>query len=150
MSQLSSPNYFAVSTLLLLTSTNVIAGDLTVEITDIRTTGGKLQISVFDQQKAFTQILVDQAYTNIMVPVRTGVSRFTLHDVPNGRYAISILHDENGNQKMDTNKSKMPIEGYGTSHATDKYDEPSFAQASTLLDGRDQKVKVEMFYMGIR
>lgn len=150
MSQFSLPKCLFASTLLLLTNTSVMAGDLKVEITDIRTTGGKLQISVFDQQKAFSQTLVSQAYTNIMVPVHGGESRFTLHDVPNGRYAISILHDKNGNQKMDTNKSDMPTEGYGTSNATDKYDEPHFAQASIVLDGQDQQVKIEMFYMGVR
>ena len=37
-------------------------------------------------------------------------------DVPPGAYAVSTLHDENKNNKMDTNAFGFPKEGYGASN----------------------------------
>ena len=40
----------------------------------------------------------------------------TFKDVPAGTYAVSYIHDENGNGKMDTNFMGIPKEGYGCSN----------------------------------
>ncbi|MCB1303613.1 MAG: DUF2141 domain-containing protein [Leptospiraceae bacterium] len=37
-------------------------------------------------------------------------------DVPSGDYALSVLHDENENRKMDKNLISMPKEGFGFSN----------------------------------
>lgn len=39
----------------------------------------------------------------------------TFSDVPAGRYAIALVHDENGNGKMDMTMGIMPREGFGFS-----------------------------------
>lgn len=54
-------------------------------------------------------------------------------DLPPGRYAVSVMHDENGNRKLDTNFLGIPTEGYGVSNnktyamSAPKFDESTFA-----------------------
>ena len=45
---------------------------------------------------------------------RSATCRFT--GLKPGRYAVSVLHDENDNQRMDTNLFGIPLEGYGVSN----------------------------------
>jgi uncharacterized protein (DUF2141 family) len=40
----------------------------------------------------------------------------TFEGVPPGTYAISVMHDENDNQKLDKNFLGIPTEGYGVSN----------------------------------
>jgi uncharacterized protein (DUF2141 family) len=37
-------------------------------------------------------------------------------DLAPGRYAVRVMHDENGNRKLDTNFVGIPTEGYGFSN----------------------------------
>ena len=37
-------------------------------------------------------------------------------NLPAGNYAVQVMHDENENNKLDTNFMGMPIEGYGFSN----------------------------------
>ena len=46
---------------------------------------------------------------------RKGVITFTFENVAPGTYAISVLHDLNGNQRMDYELNGMPKEPYGMS-----------------------------------
>ena len=43
-------------------------------------------------------------------------STITFTDIPEGTYAISFIHDENDNGKMDTNFMGIPKEDYGCSN----------------------------------
>jgi len=49
-------------------------------------------------------------------PVFNGRSTLVFKDVPDGEYAIAVIHDENGIGKMDTNLLGIPREGVGVSN----------------------------------
>lgn len=49
------------------------------------------------------------------VPVDKKGTTVVFDDVPNGVYAISVIHDANRNEKFDTNFLGIPKEGYGAS-----------------------------------
>lgn len=56
--------------------------------------------------------------------------------IPAGTYAVTILHDENSDGKMNFNWIGMPTEGYGFSNgATATLLPPSFDAASFRFDG---------------
>jgi len=50
------------------------------------------------------------------VVVRGGSTRCVFNDVAPGTYAITVIHDENDNGKLDKNFLGMPTEGYGVSN----------------------------------
>ena len=77
-----------------------------------------------DYEKAFARKAVPARPGNISVEMR----------VRPGRYAIALLHDENGNKRMDRKPSRRPREGYGLSKDPKVYlKTPSFKSAAIDL-----------------
>jgi uncharacterized protein (DUF2141 family) len=67
-------------------------------------------------------------------------------DIAPGDYALAILHDENGNGKVDTNFIGIPKEGVGFSNnATGKMGPPSFDAVRFHVGsgGNAQMVKIK-------
>ncbi len=50
------------------------------------------------------------------VAITGATARCDFASVPPGTYAISVMHDENDNQKLDKNFLGIPKEGYGASN----------------------------------
>jgi len=132
----------------LLMSPFLKAADLTIEIEGLKNTQGKLQILVFAHEQAYKTYDTSNAYASVSKTIDTGVNAITFHNVPDGHYAISLLHDENKNNQMEVSRTKMPLEGYGTSNARDKYDELPFKRARVNILNGNKTVKIQMFYMG--
>ena len=90
---------------------------LTVRVTGARNTKGKIGVTLFqdaqgfpdDTSKAIRQQSVD-------IDPNTMSARVTFSDLPQGTFAVSVLHDENGNGKMDRNFVGMPKEEIGRAH----------------------------------
>jgi uncharacterized protein (DUF2141 family) len=59
-----------------------------------------------------TEVL--RSATNVMViKIRKSQARRDFEDIPPGTYAISVIHDDNMNGKLETNWRGIPIEDYG-------------------------------------
>lgn len=129
-------------------SSNLRAADLTIEVSGLKNSRGKLQIVVFDQEETYKNYNIKKAYASVSKTIHNGKNTITLHDIPRGDYAISLLHDENNNNQMEMNMSKMPLEGYGTSNANDKYAQLSFRDAQVKILSSNKKVNINVFYMG--
>ena len=68
-------------------------------------------------------------------------------EVPSGTYAIALIHDENGNGKLDK-RLIMPAEGFGFSrNAPVRFGPPSFASAAFAVDGDEQRQTIRMRYL---
>lgn len=50
------------------------------------------------------------------VTITANVTRCTFENVAPGTYAIAVMHDENGNQRLDKNFVGIPTEGYSVSN----------------------------------
>jgi len=132
----------------LLSSLSAMAADLTIDIKGVRGTAGTLQIAVFDQAVTYKKMAYEKAYAALTVKVNQQRNAITFHDVPKGQYAVSLFHDENSNNQMEKALTGMPKEGYGTSNASDRYDEPDFAKASVTVGDSNQTINIQMHYLG--
>ena len=54
--------------------------------------------------------------TEQRLPITGATVRCTFTNLAPGTYAVSVLHDENGNGKLDSNFLGIPTEGYGVSN----------------------------------
>jgi uncharacterized protein (DUF2141 family) len=55
----------------------------------------------------------------------------TFENVPPGKYAVSVFHDENDNKKLDSNFFGIPVEGIGFSqNASARFGPPDFDSAA--------------------
>jgi uncharacterized protein (DUF2141 family) len=86
--------------------------DLTINISGLNSNKGTLVVAVYDQKEAF---LKKQLISN-SVKIKNKKSIITFKNLPKGEYAVSFLHDENDNKKMDTNFFGVPKEDYGCSN----------------------------------
>jgi uncharacterized protein (DUF2141 family) len=95
---------------------------LIVRIVDLRNSKGDLVFGVFKSAGGFPSEK-DKSVDWQVKPAGTGVI-FTAMLVP-GKYAASVLHDENRNGRMDRDVVGVPLEGYGVTNNP----KPAFRQA---------------------
>ena len=68
----------------------------------------------------------------LTVAVANKAATASFEEIPEGNYAISVIHDANNNKKFDKNFLGIPTEGYGASQnklpfaAAPKFDENKF------------------------
>ena len=107
------------------------AADLTITITNINGPGGEMRWALFDSAEDY------KTDTNPVLSARSRVDgdrlRFTVHDLPDGRYAVKLYHDANANGKLDSNRLGIPTEGYGFSNNAGRFGPPPFEKAAVAL-----------------
>ncbi len=114
------------------------AGDLEIRIGGISNGDGRVMVAVFDAAERFMGEETQTAA--LMLPARKGMVRAVIGDLPAGIYAISVYHDANGNQELDTNMLGMPREGYGFSNDARGIAGPPSFQAAAFEIGADPAV----------
>lgn len=121
------------------------AATLTVTVTDLRSHNGNLIFGVFDQGRGWPN--EEKKSVNWQVK-KADADRVTFTcRLPPGRYAASVLHDENANGKMDTSLG-VPKEGYGvTNNPKPKFRKARFDEATFTLPagGTGKTISVQYF-----
>lgn len=121
---------------------------LTVRVTGARNAKGKIGVTLFRDAQGFP----DDASKAIRqqsaeIDPKTMSAQVTFKDIPQGTFAVSVLHDENGNGKMDKNFVGMPKEGYGASNNPKKKRRaPTFDEAKFSLNSSEQSIEITLIY----
>jgi uncharacterized protein (DUF2141 family) len=118
-----------------------------VQVLNIRNSTGTVDCALFESPEGFpTEVL--RSATNVMViKVRQTQARCDFADIPPGRYALAVIHDENMNGKLDTNALGLPTEGYGFSNDVQGlFGAPAFSAASFAYDGRTRDLTISLRY----
>lgn len=103
-------------------------GELVIAISGLETDRGVLVVALMESAEDFASD--SHALRSDSVPVKGGKASVTFRDLPYGRYAVKVYHDENSNGKLDTNFVGYPKEGFGFSNdAMGRFGPPSFEQA---------------------
>lgn len=141
---------FIASLILLLSSftdNNKENYNLTVEIENLRNSKGIVQITLYNKDGS----IPDEHYKNYhkieKATIKNGKAECTFSNLPQGNYALNILHDENNNGKVDKGLV-LPKEGIGFSNylSIGLSNRPSFKKASFELN-QNKTVKVKVIYM---
>lgn len=112
--------------------------EVSVVVTGLRSTKGQVLACLTAQPRGFPDCSKDPAAKNAIVPAGKTV-RISFGGVPAGRYAISMIHDENANRKMDM-ALMIPKEGYGFSRdapvrmGPPKFDKAAFDVAGAAIE----------------
>lgn len=122
----------------------VAALDLT--ITGLRSTKGNVLVCLTANPKAFPDCSKDPQSRSMTAPAsRAALLHF--EGVPAGYYAVSLIHDENGNGKLDT-RLMIPREGFGFSrNPAIAFGPPKFASARFEVGTADAAQTVRVKYM---
>jgi len=111
----------------------------------LRSTKGQILVCVTRVPRYFPDCSDDPDKRHFAVAARGGA--VTIGNVTPGDYAIAIVHDENGNGKLDT-FAGIPREGVGFSrNPVLRFGAPSFRSASFAVAGApvEQDIRVKYF-----
>lgn len=118
---------------------------LRVRVVDARNKNGQMIFGVFDQPKGFPK---DAKRSVDWQTKPAGADLVFECRLPPGKYAASVLHDENKSGDMDTNLIGVPKEGYGvTNNPKPKRRAARFDEALFDLspEGREMTISLQYF-----
>lgn len=122
------------------------AGALSIEMSGFRSARGQVLVAVYRGAEGFPGE-PGKAWRAAVAKVSGGRARVEVA-LPPGEYALAIVHDENGNNAMDTNWLGIPQEGFGASNnATRRLGPPRYRDARFTVGaaGAVQKITVVYF-----
>lgn len=121
-------------------------GEVSLTVTGLRSTKGQVLVCLTREADAFPDCSESAGARTAIVPAANPQATFA--DLPRGRYAIAVLHDENGNGRADKTLGLIPREGFGFSRdAPVRLGPPTFAQAAFEVGGEDITQSIRMRYL---
>jgi uncharacterized protein (DUF2141 family) len=118
-----------------------------VKILNIRNSTGAVACALFESPDGFPTEFLHSATNIMMIKVKDSQARCDFEDIPRGTYALAVIHDENMNGKLDTNRTGTPIEGYGFSNDAKAFlSAPSFRAAALPYDGQRVDLTITLNY----
>lgn len=116
---------------------------LTIQVTNVKDDEGHVRIAIYNSEKDYMKkhFMVKSA------KAAKGTVEVVIDNLPAGTYGISVMHDANSNEKMDSNLIGMPKEGFGFSNnAKGSFGPPSYEK--TKLDFNTSKqISIAMTYL---
>ncbi len=118
-----------------------------VKIMNIRNSTGAVACALFESPAGFPDEFMQFATNITMIKIRDTQARCNFLDIPVGRYALAVVHDENLDGKLGTNWMGMPTEGYAFSNGAEAgISAPSFEAASFKYDGENLDMTISLDY----
>lgn len=129
------------------TSNNEDTYTLTVEVENLRNSRGIVQFTLYNKEGSIPDEHYKNYYKMEKAIITIEKSTATFLSLPKGKYAISILHDENNNGKVDKGLL-VPKEGIGFSNyqSIGLTNKPRFSKAGFFLH-KDMNIVIKMIYM---
>jgi uncharacterized protein (DUF2141 family) len=118
-----------------------------VEITGLRNDKGQVVCALFSSPGDFPK-KIDKALAHATSVIANGHAACEFPAVVVGTYAVSVIHDENSNGKLDTNFLGIPREGVGASNnAKGHFVPPKFDAAAFNFSGEHLVLKITITYL---
>jgi uncharacterized protein (DUF2141 family) len=112
-----------------------------VEIINFASDKGVAQIGLFNTETSF----LDKVYKGKEVKIKDQKAVAIFTDIPDGTYAISVFHDKNEDEKLNTFLG-IPTENYAASNnAPSKFGPPKWKDAKfEVRNGKVVKQKISL------
>lgn len=121
------------------------SASLEIDITGLRSARGMVQLCLTQEPRYFPDCAKAGKVRRLTLPAaQARVAHFV--DLPAGDYAVAVIHDENGNGRLDKMMG-IPREGVGFSRNPRlRMGPPSFADASFRLSAGPETEVVRLKY----
>ena len=104
-----------------------------ISLNGISSSKGTIFINLYASENGFPTDMT-KAIKSVKLPAEKSTMKYIFANLPKGTYAISVMHDENNNGKMDKNLLGIPTEGYCVSNNAKGFmNAPSFSDAKFEL-----------------
>ena len=125
----------------LILSSGLLAAGNTLDITvkGVRDDQGMVRAGIYNSAETFPK--EGKAMARTATPAKAGSVALQFTDLPPGKYAVILYHDENNDGQMDKRFGMIPLEGYGLSNNIKASGKPSFDQcAFEIPETRSQTI----------
>ena len=105
---------------------------LSVIVSNVKNSKGYVRVAVYNSKDGFMKkhVAIGEARA------AEGQVTVTINKLRDGEYALSVMHDSNNNEKLDTNLIGLPREGFAFSNdAMGTIGPPTFKEASFVVQG---------------
>lgn len=117
----------------LLSAMPAAAATLEIELSGLNSTDGRVMAALYQQADQWMKKPLTGA---IAQPLPDGRAVLRFENLPDGDYAFSVMHDVNGNGKLDANALGIPTEPFVFSNgAMGQFGPPKFEAARFSLKG---------------
>lgn len=100
--------------------------NIEVEIENFSSNKGVALVALYDSEGSFLK----KELKGEIVPIQNNKVLLTFKDLPDGNYAVSVVHDEDENNELTTNFIGIPKESYGSSNnAPSRFGPPKWKDA---------------------
>lgn len=119
-------------------------GTVEVVVTGIREAKGDILVGLFNNDGDFLKTAIQG---KVVKASKEGVT-VVFENLQEGDYAVSVLHDENGNGEMDKNVMGIPKEGFAFgNNAMGTFGPPSFEKSKVVVKKAKVRQELKLKYM---
>ncbi len=125
---------------------NLFGYNLTIQVDNFRNSKGLAQFSLYNTKGSIPDQHFTKYYKQIKTNIHHNTAKVVFTNLPEGKYAVNILHDENKNGKIDQGFI-LPTEGIGFTNfdSINLMNKPNFHKASILLN-QDKIKNIKVIY----
>lgn len=117
---------------------------LEIQINQAKSDKGMIRVLIFSKETGFPD-QPTKALKSLSLPTKNKSGILTVSDLPLGKYAVSVIHDEDNDGKLTTNAVGYPTEKFGFSNNPKVYfSPPSFEKASFELGSEPKRIQIEL------
>jgi uncharacterized protein (DUF2141 family) len=118
-------------------------GTLTILITGIENNKGNIQVGLFNSEDSYKG--EKEKYKGAVIKVKNKKVIWILKDISYGTYAIKAFHDENSDNKLNTNFIGIPTEKFGFSNNPSiLMGAPSYSKTKFVFDLVNAKIEIKL------
>lgn len=121
--------------------------DLQVKIKELQNSKGEVIVMIYNKDGSIPDKTFTHYWKKTHVIIKNNEAFAVFEDIPAGRYAINIFHDENLNGALDKG-FLLPKEGFGLSNfkSVNLFNKPNFKRASFIFK-KDTTVEIKTIYL---
>jgi uncharacterized protein (DUF2141 family) len=134
-----------------------LSAELRLTIDGIRSDGGEILVALYDNADGFRSAIGNAAKRGLSpdsgrligtaIRAKRGTQSTVFTQLPPGRYALILIHDENDDGRLDENAFGVPTEGYGFGNNAQGFlTAPSFDAAAISVGIADVGTSITLIY----
>ena len=113
-------------------------GNISATVPNVNGTEGSVKFGLYSAE---TFMKTAPEYS-VKAEIKDGKAIANFENVPQGTYAILVMHDKNENGKMDFDASGMPLEDYGSSGNALSYGPPVWEDSKFTYEGNNREFEI--------
>ena len=114
------------------------SGNITATVPNVNGTEGNVLFGLYNADN----FMKSRPEFSVKAKIKNGKAVANFEDIPEGTYAVLVMHDKNDNESMDFDTNGMPLEDYGTSGNGMSYGPPSWEESKFQFDGTDHAIEI--------